>query len=93
MPSCYRCGRQLGRTEPRRRRWVVTGGFERKLYPKRGLQETQSRFGMRILCTKCCLIVDRSEGRISRIEDLKLYAALCALAVIAVLLLLGVIPF
>jgi hypothetical protein len=93
MANCFRCGKQLSEHEPRRRRRVVTGGSERKSYPRSHLRETQARFGMRIVCTRCAKFIDLQQGRLTQIEDLKLYAALAALLIVIVLLWTGVLTW
>jgi len=82
MSTCFKCGRSIPASAPHIRRRVVTGAYERRNYPGRKVINTQTTYGMRIVCRSCAGFLDRSDLRRTLLGHAELLIALAALIAI-----------
>jgi ribosomal protein L44E len=85
MANCYRCGKPILDTKYKLRRKVHTGGDERRRYPG-GVERMTTRYGLRIVCTKCAHILDMQSGRNMNAENVYILVALTVLFIAMLLI-------
>ena len=89
MAHCFQCGRIIPAPGPYLRRKVQTGEWARRRYPKRTLIAVSTRFGFRIVCSKCARRIDLALTRRDWVQLVELILALIVLAVILIAKWLG----
>ena len=85
MANCYRCGRPILDTRYHLRRRLRTGDWERRRYLRPKSRVVETRYGMRVVCTRCAHILDRQAYRLTTEGHWQVIVALIVLFIVLAL--------